>query len=49
MHKDDCKNCGEETHVPDGLTGLIHLNGLYACYPKAKVTEKRYSMVAETE
>lgn len=45
MHKDDCKNCGEETHVPDDRTGLIHTNGKYACF----YGKKRLDTVAETE
>lgn len=31
VSEDRCVNCGDETHVPDDKTGLIHRSGLYAC------------------
>lgn len=43
MNHDDCVNCGEATHVPDELTGLIHTTGKYACY----LGKKRLETVAE--
>lgn len=33
---DRCNNCGEDKHIPDWRTGLIHKNGKYACHGKNK-------------
>jgi hypothetical protein len=34
-----CKNCGEEMHTPDHLTGEIHKTGKYACYGNGRRLE----------
>lgn len=40
-----CIHCGEETHVPDHKTGLIHKTDKYACYDG----KRRLETVAETD
>lgn len=40
-----CVNCGHDVHIPDDKTGLIHIDGKYACHEKGK----RLSTVAEVE
>lgn len=42
-----CKNCSQEVHTPDHLTGEIHTSGLYACHQGIKMNDPRWKLVAE--